>query len=130
MVYNPHKFLDIDSILNQLMLIGDNNGYPYYNVIKDNKDFIIEMAVAGFSKQDLKVSHENNTLVISGEVSNKAEENTVYLTKGISTKSFSRRFTLNKDKFKITEVRYTDGVLRINIESINSEPDRLTYEIL
>ena len=87
--------------------------YPFCNVWfdEDKQKNILEVACAGFKREDLDVSVEDGTLKISGK--NKLCESEIhYDHKGISTKKFKLNFDL--DVFApIFEVDYTDGILKL-----------------
>lgn len=86
--------------------------YPPYNVKKVNDDhFVMEFAVAGFSKDELDVSVERDILTVKGEKSGNEDE---YVYKGIATRKFVRSFQL-PEYFEITEASTFDGILYINL---------------
>ena len=68
--------------------------YPPYNIkqVKDNK-YVIEMAVAGFSKSDIEVTLEGNKLIVKGNTKEDEEDN--FLFKGIANRNFTREFKIN-----------------------------------
>ena len=70
------------------------HAYPPYNIEQVGEDnYRISMAVAGFGEQDLDVTAKENTLIVSGTVSEDDEEKT-YLYHGIAGRAFERRFDL------------------------------------
>lgn len=86
--------------------------YPPYNVKKVNDDhFVMEFAVAGFSRGELDVSVERSILTVTGEKLGKEEE---YLYKGIATRKFTRSFSL-PEYFEITDASAFDGILYIDL---------------
>lgn len=86
--------------------------YPPYNIKQvSDKKYVIEMAVAGFSKADIEVTLDGNKLVVKGA----AKENELdasYLFKGISERPFTREFKLN-DKIEIENAELANGMLKI-----------------
>jgi len=98
--------------------------YPPYNIIKvDEDDYTIEMAVAGFSKDDIAIETKENTLMVQSKDSgeDKTEvDTTEYLHKGISQRSFKKLFTLAEDVF-VNGADMKDGLLYINLERIIPE---------
>lgn len=73
--------------------ITKSPAFPRHNIVKLGDDrYSIELAVAGYDREDLNVEVKNNQLVISGEMDEDGKE---YLHKGISGKSFVKTFTLN-----------------------------------
>ena len=86
--------------------------YPPYNVKKVNEDhFVMEFAVAGFSRKELDISVERGILTLKGEKLDKEDE---YLYKGIATRKFIRSFSL-PEYFEITGASTLDGILYIDL---------------
>lgn len=109
------KFIGFDSLLNDLNRLTKeaDNYYPPFNIIKDNEsDYTIELALAGFAKEDLSIEIDKNTLIVSGSV--KQTETTQYLHKGISTKKFKRTFKL-ADYVEVGGADFKDGILVIKL---------------
>jgi molecular chaperone IbpA len=95
--------------------------YPPFNLKKtDDNVYVIEMAVAGFAKQDIELTLEDNKLKIAGKVENDENENTDFLYKGISARPFERSFVLN-DNVVINNAQYVNGLLKIWLEHIIPE---------
>jgi molecular chaperone IbpA len=87
--------------------------YPPYNVKKVNDDhFVMEFAVAGFSRGELDLSVERGILTIKGEKLGKDDE---YIYKGIATRKFIRSFSL-PEYFEITDASAFDGILYIDLK--------------
>jgi len=95
-------------------------GYPPYNIVKqDDNKYVIELAVAGFGKQDLEVEIKDNSLVISGKVQQNTNASD-YLYKGIADRSFVRQFSL-ADTIEIKNTQIVNGMLKIFLENIIPE---------
>lgn len=91
--------------------------YPPYNVKKMGENtYVIEMAVAGFGKQDIEITLEDNTLKINGNIANSSDEKN-YLFKGIAERPFARTFTL-ADTVEIKNAELVNGMLRIFLDNI------------
>jgi molecular chaperone IbpA len=90
--------------------------YPPYNIkqVKENK-YVIEMAVAGFSKSDIEMTLEGNKLVI--KAATKDEDNGDYLYRGIANRAFERTFTL-ADKVEIKDAEMINGMLKVWLENM------------
>ena len=90
--------------------------YPPYNIkqVKENK-YVIEMAVAGFSKSDIEMTLEGNKLVIKSAA--KDEDNGDYLYRGIANRAFERTFTL-ADKVEIKDAEMINGMLKVWLENM------------
>lgn len=90
--------------------------YPPYNIkqVKDNK-YVIEMAVAGFSKSDIEVTLEGNKLIVKGNTKEDEEDN--FLFKGIANRNFTREFKIN-DKIEIENAELANGMLKIWLQNM------------
>jgi len=94
--------------------------YPPHNVVKTDEDtYVIEMAVAGFKKNEIAVEVEQDMLTIRGE-STPIQLTRVYLHRGLSSRDFERTFNLAEHMIvKGAEIK--DGILTITIERIIPE---------
>ena len=90
--------------------------YPPYNIIKlDELRHVIEVAVAGFTKDDIDITLQEGKLSIVGEHNqNIHEDNIVY--KGIAERNFERTFTL-ADTVVVKSAELEHGVLKIYLEN-------------
>ena len=102
--------------------------YPPYNLIKESDTrFRLELAVAGFSKEDVEVTTEYNKLTVEA----KQEESTTdeYLHRGLAARAFNRSWTLSDD-VEIDEVTFTNGLLTVRLNKIVPDHQkRKVYEI-
>jgi molecular chaperone IbpA len=100
------------------------SNYPPYNIRKTGKDnYAIEVALAGFNKNDVEVEFEDNLLTVRTKQVNKADEksdNGKIIHKGISQRQFARSFTIAED-VKINGAELKDGLLTIACERIVPE---------
>ena len=116
-----HKFgIGFDSMFDELMRVSSQQSqqnYPPYNVVKHTEDkFVIELAVAGFREGDITVTVEKNILTIEGDrFENETETPVEYLHRGISSRSFTRTFTL-ADHVEVVDASSQDGILSITLE--------------
>lgn len=125
-------FVGFDKVADKLTRIADQSvklaqNYPPFNVKKVDEDkYTIEIAVAGFGKQDLDIELTNGTLTVRGKTS--AEEKDAgqlfpwYIWKGVSTKPFTRQFTLT-DNMEIKGADLVNGMLKIWLEALAPEKD-------
>lgn len=113
-------FLGFDDSFNKLMgLRNDLNkhisNYPPYNIKKlDENEFQLEFAIAGFDKEDIKVTVNNGKLHVSGTMSDEKED-TEYLHKGIATRSFSSTFALG-EHVEVEEAEVDNGLLKVKVK--------------
>lgn len=95
----------------------NNQSFPPYNIYEVGNDgFVIEMALAGYSKEDVEVVIEDNKLRIS---SNKVEESeksedTKFYHRGIAKRSFTSQFRI-PEHAEVEECSMNDGILRISV---------------
>ena len=96
--------------------------YPPYNIVKTSDEkYAIEIAIAGFSKDDIEVETKENTLVIKTiDKKDEEEDKTEYLHKGISARSFKRSFNL-ADDVVVKGATFENGLLIIDLERIVPE---------
>lgn len=93
--------------------------YPPYNIKKTGENtYAIELAVAGFGKQDIEIELEDGKLVVKGSTSDNTDEN--YLFKGIANRAFTRAFALN-DQIEVKDAEMINGMLKIFLERIIPE---------
>jgi molecular chaperone IbpA len=94
--------------------------YPPYNLIHvNNVESVLEIALAGFSKKELKVYTEYGKLIIEGQKETKETESE-YVHQGLAQRSFTREWTLSDD-VKIRDVQFKDGLLTVNLGKIVPE---------
>jgi len=90
--------------------------YPPYNIRKVGADnYIIELAVAGFSKADIDIELAEDKLTIRGNV--KEESPNAYLYRGIANRAFTRTFVIDT-QMEVTNADMVDGMLRVSLERI------------
>jgi molecular chaperone IbpA len=100
-------------------------GYPPFNLKKtDENVYVIEMAVAGFGKNDIELTLEENKLKVTGHttIDTVTEDglNQHFLHKGISDRPFTRTFTL-ADNVVVNNAKMVNGLLKIWLEHIIPE---------
>ena len=103
--------------------LGVQTNYPPYNIRKAGKDkYAIEVAVAGFNKNDVEVEYEDNLLTVKTKQDKSTEQNAEneIIHKGISQRSFARSFTI-ADDVKVNGAQLKDGLLTIDCEKIIPE---------
>ena len=109
-------FIGFDHVWNEIERLSDmadNKLYPPHNVVKhDDSTFTIELALAGYSKDDLKVEVKEGILVIAGDKSGEERE---YLHRGISSKKFTRTFRLS-EHVVVSGADFVDGLLVIDLK--------------
>jgi molecular chaperone IbpA len=111
-VYDPFKLIDNmwNTVTSSTWTPQDT--YPPYNIREIDEDTrVLELALAGFTKNEVKVEMENRVLTISGEKS-KADEEVKYIHKGIAARKFTKTVTL-WEYWEVDSADYSDGILYI-----------------
>jgi molecular chaperone IbpA len=105
--------------------------YPPYNLIKESEtEFRLELALAGYKKEDIRVSTEWNKLSIESAKKEKTQDTVEYLHNGLAKRSFMRTWTLSDD-VKVFDVKFEDGLLVVKLNRVIPEHQkRKVYEIL
>jgi molecular chaperone IbpA len=99
---------------------GTTTNYPPYNVLKyDDNNFEIEVAVAGFDREDISVELDQDILRIRGQRT-KEEDTSKYLHRGLAARDFERIFTL-ADHIEVGDAELTNGILRVKLTRIVPE---------
>ena len=91
------------------VLGGFEDRYPPYNVSKDEGGYLIEIAVPGWSREDLEVTFQDRLLKVQGK-KREVGKNVEYMHKSLSTKAFVRTWVISKD-LEIESVFLEDGLL-------------------
>jgi molecular chaperone IbpA len=110
------RFIGFDHLMKELDKISShsNDMYPPHNIIKIDEDTtIIELAVAGFSENELRIELQDNILTISGDKASKYKT-AEYIHRGISTKRFSKSFRLS-EYTEVTGATIAAGILTVSV---------------
>ncbi len=122
-------FEEIERVLDRVTKSG-SDGYPPYNIERiagaDGDQLRITLAVAGFSRDQLSVTVEDNQLVIRGQQSVEPEEGRHFLHRGIAARQFQRAFVL-AEGIEILTASLSDGLLSIDL--VRPEPERTVRTI-
>ena len=97
-----------------------NSNYPPYNIHKlSDNNYKIEVALAGFSKEDIELELKDSMLTIRNKTKEKVinDESNGVIHKGISTRQFERSFTISED-IKVKNAELKNGLLNIDLERI------------
>ena len=107
------RFFDMD--------LTRDSGYPPYNIRKINEaQYVIEIALAGFSKEDIEVEVTEGNLTIRSKEEKETDEDESFVHKGIAKRSFLRSFTLSDDII-VKGADLKDGMLIIDLEKVIPE---------
>ena len=111
-----------DTMFNRLMNFPtqQDSGYPPYNIRKvDEYNYVIELALAGFSESDIEVEVKDGTLSVRSK-EDKSTDESQYVHRGIARRSFSRTWTLSDDMI-VKGAEFNNGLLNISLEKVVPE---------
>jgi molecular chaperone IbpA len=118
-------FVGFDDTFNRIAKMHDDltkniPNYPPYNIKKTGDNtYVIELAVAGFAKQDIEIELADGKMIVKGNVqSQEAEDN--FLFKGIANRAFTRTFALD-DHIEVKDAEMLNGMLKVFLERIIPE---------
>ena len=116
--FDPFRNLTVgfDNIFDQLSALShfETPNYPPYNIKKvDKENYQLEMALAGFSKDDIEVEAKENTLSVSAKSSDKYDDSFVH--RGIAQRAFKRQWTL-MEHLEVQDAKFKDGVLVVDMK--------------
>jgi molecular chaperone IbpA len=109
-----------DRLHDHYALHQTNSGFPPYNIRKDGDyNFVIELALAGLSEDDLEIEVSEGTLTVRS-VEKKEEKDGELLHRGISYRQFNRSWTL-ADDVVVREAKMENGMLTVHLERVIPE---------
>ena len=113
--YTPYS-IGFNETFNRLeALAGGGTNYPPYNIVNGSDGrTTLEVALAGFSREDIEVETERNVLTVSARKA-PADKERNYEHKGISYRTFSRNWQMGDD-VEVETVDFTDGLLSITLK--------------
>ena len=126
-ISHTNPFTTLDTWFNDPFFLGFNDqfvrwesnkkttsSFPPYNVKKiDEDNYVVELAVAGYEREDIDVTVDKDTLIIKSEREN--DDKADYLHKGIAGRNFTQRFTLG-EYMVVKSASLDNGMLTIKIE--------------
>jgi len=106
-----------------------HTNYPPYNLVKESSvDFRLEIALAGYKKEDIEVTTEWNKLFVEAKKTGDSADE--YLHQGLAKRAFTRTWTLSDD-VEVKDVSYVDGLLTVKLNRVIPEHQkRKVYEIV
>tara|TARA_Y100000004_G_scaffold76967_1_gene86605 strand:+ start:925 stop:1329 length:405 start_codon:yes stop_codon:yes gene_type:complete len=112
--YTPYS-IGFNETFNRLeALAGGGTNYPPYNIVNGSDGrTTLEVALAGFSREDIEVETERNVLTVSARKA-PADKERKYEHKGISYRTFSRNWQMGDD-VEVEGVEFVDGLLIISL---------------
>ena len=128
-LFNSPLFLGFDHFerLVDTLAKGQEDSYPPYNIEQVGEcGFRITLALAGFRKENVNISLEDNQLTIRGR--QEPDPNAVYIYRGIATRQFIRSFVL-ADGVEVKNAEFDNGLLHINLFRMRNEKSVRNIEI-
>jgi molecular chaperone IbpA len=127
-----HQTLGFENFIRDVeKILGEDikpSTFPPHNIIKvDENRYIVELAVAGFTKDEIEITRQDGLLKIVGMKQGEDMGNATYLHRGIATRSFTKSITV-ADTVEVHSSEIKDGVLRIGLINIipeNKKPKRI-----
>jgi molecular chaperone IbpA len=111
----PFDPASVISAIERTIAQADNASYPPFNIIQTDEDtFAIEMALAGFSQDEISIEIEGSALTISADGAKDAQDERTFLHRGIARRSFKRTFRLG-EHMQVKDAEMTDGVLKVSV---------------
>jgi molecular chaperone IbpA len=106
-----------------------HTNYPPYNLIKESSvDFRLEIALAGYKREDIEVTTEWNKLFVDAKKSGDTDDE--YLHQGLAKRAFTRTWTLSDD-VEVKDISYVDGLLTVKLNRVIPEHQKKkVYEIV
>lgn len=131
---NP-SFVGFDQLFNELERLIEGSQpvqqttFPPHNIVKiDDNRYVVELAVAGFAKDEIDIEFNDGTLTIRGE--KKSKDDVTYLYRGIATRTFTKSIRLI-DTIEIRGAEFKDGILKIGLENVipdHKKPRKIVIE--
>jgi molecular chaperone IbpA len=122
-IFPRSAFVGFEKIMDELESVARHaqDHYPPTNILKTAEhQYLIELAVAGFSEDELDIEVKDRTLTVKGEHVAQGRE---YIHRGISTKKFSRSFRLS-EYVEVKGAEFKNGLLAIELEVVIPEQMR------
>ncbi len=113
--------IGLDTYFDRFFDLQTPSNYPPYNLIHvSNVESRLELALAGFKKEEVHVYTEYGKLYVTGHKETKDETDANYLHKGLAQRNFERVWTISDDT-EVRNVRFEDGLLIVELTKIVPE---------
>ena len=125
--FDRNKFIPysigFDNLFDRLfdMDLESSSSYPPYNISKvDDNNYIIEMALAGFNKDNIEIELADSELTVRSKKREDSNKDVNLIHQGISHRSFNRKFTLSEE-ILVKNAEMKNGMLIIKLEKFIPE---------
>ena len=115
-----NQAIGFDSLFNRLVFNPKESSFPPYNITKHNNDTTVELALAGYNKEDISVLVEDGVLSIEGHSSKSPLSDSKQIHKGIASRKFKRCFSLG-EHVEVVSADLENGLLTILLQEIIPE---------
>jgi len=113
------RLLDAFSEIEKSVSSNPSPNYPPYNIVKQSENqYTIELAVAGFKRDEIDITAEGDKLTVTGKVG--APREGEFLHRGIATRDFRHQFTL-AETVVVRSAELVDGLLVVRLENVIPE---------
>ena len=115
--------IGFDNLFDRLfdMDLESSSSYPPYNISKvDDNNYIIEMALAGFNKDDIEIELADSELTVRSKKREDTNKDVNLIHQGISHRSFNRKFTLSEE-ILVKNAEMKNGMLIIKLQKFIPE---------
>jgi len=127
------SFVGFDNLFNEIERLVEGTqpapSFPPHNIVKvTDNNYVVELAVAGFSKDEIDIQLDDGNLIIKSEKNDK--EGIEYVYRGIATRSFTKKIRL-METIEVRGAEFKDGILRIGLENIipdHKKPRKIQIE--
>jgi molecular chaperone IbpA len=127
-----NRFLSLpnffDDFFSDIEYFSSEIHYPPHNIVSigNGEEIKIEVATAGFSKEELDISLTDNLLLITGRKVKEASEGDEYRYQGISNKNFDLKFRIsNPAEVKVNSATYNDGILTLMLSILDPKKGQI-----
>ena len=113
--------IGLDNYLESFFDFPNHSNYPPYNLIQlNNHESRLEVALAGFKKDEVKVYTEHGKLYVEGSKADKKKDSDQYFHQGLAQRDFNRSWSLSDD-VEVKDVTFADGLLTVTLGKIVPE---------
>ena len=116
LIYRGVGFNNHEAFFKELtnQVVGTRNNYPPFDIIGEEEDkYQIRIALAGFSREDVDITFQNQVLTVEGKQEEESEDK--FFHKGIAARNFTQRFPL-AEYVSVTGAEMKDGILTVYLE--------------
>ncbi len=123
----------VDDLFDRLHAYGTGSPtgqYPPYNIVKESAEkWRLELALAGWSADQVEVSTEQNVLLVKSKEQDPSTKEEQYVHRGVASRTFARGFNLSDD-VELGKVSFVNGMLTIELQKVIPEHQkRRVYDI-